>query len=190
MPQLGRTITRYANHLFAKEGFHGYYGSLAAGIAASVPDVHLLSAVVRLGHCLCLRRGFFVASVRFGAAVWPLLLLLFPTHLASTISASLPDYPADKACSKRTAAVRLSPKTARRWVLVLQAISIALFHVTAVVSSPCTVLISIVPLMSLVVMARIHNTAEAGSTNLFYFVAFSILGVLSYVAGLIVYLAF
>ncbi len=133
--------------------------------------------------------GYYVQAGSLQAFPWALLLLLFPTHLACAISTSLPDYPADKASGKKTSAVRFSPKTARRWVMGLQLLSIVFLHVTAVVSFPWNWLVSIVPLMSLFMMARLGATAEAGSTSLFYFVAFAILGVLAFVVGLAVYLA-
>lgn len=129
--------------------------------------------------------GYYIQTGTLTQFPFTLLLLLIPNHWACAVGTSLPDYPADRASHKRTAAVLLGPLTARRFVVLLHAVSVALLFALGHVQTLGTAAaVAALPTASIAAMVYYLPTAGTATQQLLLFVTCNVAAVVFYVAGL------
>ena len=125
--------------------------------------------------------GYYAQSnvVHLMKLPWNLVLVLLPFHLSSAVSTSLPDYPSDKTCHKKTLVVLLEPQKAKYLVIFLNFLSIFLFVLTGWIGvrEYTTYIIVLGPFIANLSMLFLIRGSDAGTPRLTAFVAMNVIGV-------------
>ncbi|MEI6128210.1 MAG: prenyltransferase, partial [Pseudomonadota bacterium] len=121
--------------------------------------------------------GYYSQSGDVESFPWPLLLFILPAQLACAMATALPDYPSDRASSKRTMAVLIGPGRVQFSIVILNALSITLFPFTVAGAgggAGPAYYAALIPLVILAIMLFLIPRSEAGSSRLNLFVTLAV----------------
>ncbi|MGD8859895.1 MAG: prenyltransferase [Myxococcales bacterium] len=137
-----------------------------------------------LGVGLCLPLfGYYNQSGELGSFPWALLWALLPTHLACAMATAMPDEPSDRLGDKRTSAVWLGGRRARRVIVLLEATTVAALIALARGPGLTASYVWVAPAL-LTALLALGPPGEPGSDRLSVQVAVAIAVTVSTVLGL------
>jgi len=131
--------------------------------------------------------SYYVQAGDLGGFPYSVPLILFPINLGVAFSTTLPDYPADLRGGKRTLAVIVRPKTLKRIIPALNALTCLLVMISPVFHGAWQWYAMIPPLAITAAMLAFMRDAVPGQRAMTYFVGLNIASLLCLVSVLTLY---
>ncbi|WP_319371789.1 prenyltransferase [uncultured Ilyobacter sp.] len=129
--------------------------------------------------------GYYVQGGTFQGFPWIFLLFFFPIQLGCAMSTSLPDYPSDRAGNKKTSTVIFGFENTKRYIIVINFISLFVFYFVAwsALESLKSYSVLAIPMVCNLFLVYLKDKSKISSSYLDKFVATNIFIVISLTAG-------
>lgn len=129
--------------------------------------------------------GYYVQGGTFQGFPWVFLIFFFPIQLGCAMSTSLPDYPSDRDGNKRTSTVIFGFENTKKYIIIINFISLILFVLVAWVKLEAlkSYALVIIPMICNLFLLTLNSKSKIASSSLDKFVAVNILIVISLTAG-------